>query len=131
MDTRISLSHAPIQYASIKSVEGVLNSLCQISDPSYMGLTKHCLFSQTAKFLKQTSLRHEQTVQTKIRHHLTRSLIRVYTACLSSRNLKTPINTVDSRSPRDSLEYFEISIPRHIRFAELRKTINGTTTFNK
>ena len=36
-----------------------------------------------------------------------------------------------SRSPRDSLEYFEISVPRHIRFAELRKTINRTTTFNK
>ena len=36
-----------------------------------------------------------------------------------------------SRSPRDSLEYFEISVPRHIRFAELRKLINRTTTFNK
>ena len=36
-----------------------------------------------------------------------------------------------SRSLRDSLEYFEISVPRHIRFAELRKTINRTTTFNK
>ena len=39
--------------------------------------------------------------------------------------------TVDSRSPRDSLEYFEISVPRHIRLAELSKTINRTTTFNK
>ena len=36
-----------------------------------------------------------------------------------------------SRSARDSMEYFEISVPRHIRFAELRKTINRTTTFNK
>ena len=35
-----------------------------------------------------------------------------------------------SRSPRDSLKYFEISIPRHIRFAELRNK-NRTTTFNK
>ena len=26
-----------------------------------------------------------------------------------------------SRSPRDSLKYFEISVLRHIRFAELRK----------
>ena len=26
-----------------------------------------------------------------------------------------------SRSPRDSLKYIEISVPRHIRFAELRK----------
>ena len=26
-----------------------------------------------------------------------------------------------SRSPRDFLKYFEISVPRHIRFAELRK----------
>ena len=25
-----------------------------------------------------------------------------------------------SRIPRDSLKYFEISVPRHIRFAELR-----------
>ena len=36
-----------------------------------------------------------------------------------------------SRSPRDSLEYFEISVSQHIRFAELRKTISRTTTFNK
>ena len=36
-----------------------------------------------------------------------------------------------SRSPRDSLKYFKISIPRHIRFVKLRKTINQTTTFNK
>ena len=26
-----------------------------------------------------------------------------------------------SQIPRDSLKYFEISVPRHIRFAELRK----------
>ena len=26
-----------------------------------------------------------------------------------------------SRSPRDSLKYFEISVPQHIRFAELEK----------
>ena len=36
-----------------------------------------------------------------------------------------------SRSPRDSLNYFEISVARHIRYAALRKTINRTTTFNK
>ena len=39
--------------------------------------------------------------------------------------------TVNSRSPRDSIKYFEISIPRHIRVVELRKTINQTTTFKK
>ena len=36
-----------------------------------------------------------------------------------------------SWSPRDSLKYFENSVLRHIRFAELRKTINRTTTLNK
>ena len=36
-----------------------------------------------------------------------------------------------SQSPRDSLKHFEKAIPQHIRFAELRKTINQTTTFNK
>ena len=36
-----------------------------------------------------------------------------------------------SRIPRGSLKYFEISVPRHISFAELRKIINRTTTFNK
>ena len=36
-----------------------------------------------------------------------------------------------SRIPRDSLEHFEISVPRNIRVAELRKTINRITTFNK
>ena len=43
------------------------------------------------------------------------------------------LNTVDSHylGPRESLEYFEISVPRHIRFEKLRKTINRTTTFNK
>ena len=35
------------------------------------------------------------------------------------------------RSLSDSLEYFEIPVPRHIRFAELRKTINRGITFNK
>ena len=30
-----------------------------------------------------------------------------------------------------SLKYFEISVLRHIRFAELRKTINRTITVNK
>ena len=35
---------------------------------------------------------------------------------------------VDSRYP---LKYFEISVPQHIRFAELRKTINQTTKFHK
>ena len=36
-----------------------------------------------------------------------------------------------SRIPRDPLKYFEISVPRHTRFAELRKKIVRTTTFNK
>ena len=36
-----------------------------------------------------------------------------------------------SQGPRDALKYFEISVPRHIRFAELRKKINRTTTFHK
>ena len=36
-----------------------------------------------------------------------------------------------SRIPRDSLKYFEISVPRHFRFAELRKIIIRTATFNK
>ena len=36
-----------------------------------------------------------------------------------------------SQSPRDSLKYFEISLPRDIRFADLRKTINWTNTFHK
>ena len=36
-----------------------------------------------------------------------------------------------SRNPRDSMKYFEISVRRHIRFAELRKTNNPTTTFNR
>ena len=36
-----------------------------------------------------------------------------------------------SRIPRDLLNHFEISVPRHIRVAEMRKTINRTTTFNK
>ena len=42
----------------------------------------------------------------------------------------TSLYTVDSRY-FDFKECFEISVPRHIRFAELRKTINRTTTFNK
>ena len=33
--------------------------------------------------------------------------------------------------PRDSLKYFEISVPRHIRFAELGKKLIPLTTFNK
>ena len=36
-----------------------------------------------------------------------------------------------SRIPRDSLKHFEISIPLDIGVAEVRKTINRTTTFNK
>ena len=36
-----------------------------------------------------------------------------------------------SRIPRYSLEHFEISVLRNIRVAEVRKTINRTTTFNK
>ena len=33
-----------------------------------------------------------------------------------------------SRIPRDSLKHFEISVPQNIRVAEVRKTINRTTT---
>ena len=33
-----------------------------------------------------------------------------------------------SRNPRDSMKHFEIPVLRHIRFAELRKTVNRTTT---
>ena len=36
-----------------------------------------------------------------------------------------------SRNPRDFMKYFEISLPRHVRFAELRKKIIQTMTFNK
>ena len=36
-----------------------------------------------------------------------------------------------SRTPRDSMKHFEISVLRHIRFAELSKTVNLTTTFNR
>ena len=36
-----------------------------------------------------------------------------------------------SRNQRDSMKHFEISVLRHIRFVELRKTINRTTTFNR
>ena len=36
-----------------------------------------------------------------------------------------------SRIPRDSLKHFEISVPRNIRVAKMRKTINRTTSFNK
>ena len=36
-----------------------------------------------------------------------------------------------SRSQRVSLKPFEISLPRHIRFAELRKTINRTTALTE
>ena len=36
-----------------------------------------------------------------------------------------------SRTPRDSIKHFKISVLRHIRFAELRKTINRTITFDR
>ena len=36
-----------------------------------------------------------------------------------------------SRSPRDALKYFEISVLRHIRFAELGEKLIRLTTFNK
>ena len=36
-----------------------------------------------------------------------------------------------SRSANYSLKYFEISVPRCIRFAELRKKINRTITVHK
>ena len=36
-----------------------------------------------------------------------------------------------SQIPRDSLKYFEISVFRHIRFAELGEKLIRLTTFNK
>ena len=36
-----------------------------------------------------------------------------------------------ARIPRDSLKHFEISVPQNIRVAEVKKTINQTTTLNK
>ena len=41
--------------------------------------------------------------------------------------------TVDSRylEFQGTLKHFEMSVPRYIRVAEVRKTINRTTTFNK
>ena len=48
----------------------------------------------------------------------------LFTQSINSRLALSPI-------PRDSIKYFEISVPRHIRFVELRKTIILTTTFNK
>ena len=42
-------------------------------------------------------------------------------------------NTVDSRylEFQGTLEHFEISVPRNIRVAEVRKAINRTTPFNE
>ena len=42
--------------------------------------------------------------------------------CFFSPHSRLPL----SRSPRDSLKYFEISVTRHIRFAELRKNISNS-----
>ena len=56
--------------------------------------------------------RHDQPVHL---HHLA--------GAFSDRNIQSsPL----SRIPRDSLKHFEISVPRHIRSAEMRKTINQT-----
>ena len=48
-------------------------------------------------------------------------------------NLVLTLNTVDSRylEFQGTLKNFEVSVPRHIRFAKLRKKIIRTTTFNK
>ena len=36
-----------------------------------------------------------------------------------------------SRIPSDFLKHFEISVPRNISVAEVRKTVNRTTSFKK
>ena len=41
--------------------------------------------------------------------------------CLTSRDNDSRLSL--SRIPRDSLKYFEISVLRHIRFAELSKNL--------
>ena len=40
-------------------------------------------------------------------------------------------STLVISNSKDSLKYFEKSVPRYIRFAEFSKKINRTTTFNK
>ena len=45
-------------------------------------------------------------------------------------SLKFQSTLVISNS-RDSLKHFEIYVPGNIRVAEVRKTVNRTTTFNK
>ena len=55
----------------------------------------------------------------------------LHTDTLKENNRKMYSRLSLSRIPRDPLKYFEVSVPRHIRFAELRKKIIRTTTFNK
>ena len=51
---------------------------------------------------------------------------------ISKYKIKCVLNSLLSlsRSPRDSLKYFEITVTRHIRFVEFRRKKNGTTTFS-
>ena len=44
-------------------------------------------------------------------------------------NKTTSSGLLLSRIPRDSLKHFEIFVSQHTRVAEVRKTINQTTTF--
>ena len=43
------------------------------------------------------------------------------------------VHTVESRylEIQETLKHFEMSVLRHFRFAELRKTVNRTITFNR
>ena len=67
-----------------------------------------------------------------------KSVLRIIVA-FSAKNIlnnTTPYLTsysrlLSSRIPRDSLKHFEITVHRNIRAAEVRKTINRTTTFNE
>ena len=67
--------------------------------------------------------------------HLLR--IRICDICALAMNIPSLVNIYWysrlslSRNPKDCLKHFEISVLRHIRFAELRKIINPTTTFNR
>ena len=66
----------------------------------------------------------------KLRHGKSGGLI-----CLSQRHFVCTAKMYSrlslSQIPRNSLKHFEISVHRNIRVAEVRKTINRTTAFNK
>ena len=50
---------------------------------------------------------------------------------LETKKKKAIQSTLVSRIPRGSLKYFEISVPRHVRFAELRENHRTTTLCNR